>query len=243
MSDLEDHILPIYVIPTVDPPAEVWQIRFAGTGFVAYPNVFVTCWHCVSESLEDGQMYAAVRVDHGTVHPLSLVSQEPGGADLATALIGISTWPPYHLGKTAPPGPGLTVGTIGYPGTTFEARSDGIRRFDEQGRYFQGYITRVFNNKLPSGLTVPSYEIDMPAPRGLSGSPIIATEPPCKGQVIGVTYGAHPPFGITSEAGEIPLPPYIFALAHYYETLMALRGPVTSNRSLRQISEGVPPPN
>lgn len=53
--------------------------------------------------------------------------------------------------------------------------------------------------------------------------------------MIGVIYGAHPPFGTESEAGEIKLATTVFALAHYFDTFMALRGPATSDRPLSEL--------
>jgi hypothetical protein len=129
----------------------------------------------------------------------------------------------------------MDVGTLGYPGTFFELQMDGHRRFDEQPRYFQGYVTRAFRYRPPSGgREIPSYELDMPAPGGLSGAPLITTSPAFRGQVVGVIYGVYPPFGSQGEA-EIGLPPHVFSLAHYHSALVALRGPVTNNRPLSEI--------
>jgi trypsin-like peptidase len=233
VSDLERHILPIYVVPKPAPGEKSRPIRFAGTGFIATPNVFVTCWHCISDELPEDQTYAALRYEDKTVHRLSRIAQDPSGLDLATASVDIDTCPPFRLVASPPHSTGVDVGTVGYPGTYFEQRSDGTRQFDQQGRYLQGYISRAFEHILPSGgRPIRSYEIDLPCPRGLSGAPLIVITPEHRGAVIGVIYGAHPPFGSQSEAGEISLPPTVFALAHYFDTFMALRGPATSGRPL-----------
>jgi hypothetical protein len=236
MSPLTRHILPIYVIPKSADAAEFRPVRFAGTGFVAVPYVFVTCAHCVPDELPEDQTYAVLRYEAKTVHRLGQIAQDPSGADLASARVDIPTWPPFELVATAPDVTGLDVGTIGYPGTHPIEQPDGMLRFDQQGRYFQGYVSRAFTYNHPAlHRPVRSYEIDMPCPRGLSGAPLVVTTPAYRGQVIGVIYGAHPPFGSQSEAGEIPLPPTVFALAHYFDTLMALRGPATSDRPLSEL--------
>jgi hypothetical protein len=236
--------LPIYAIPKAVPGEKSRPVRLAGTGFIAAPHVLVTCWHCVSDELPEDQTYAVLRQDDKTVHRLDLTAQDPSGADLATAHVNIDTWPPFRLVATPPHATGLDVGTIGYPGTYFELQPDGTRQFDQQGRYLQGYISRAFEHILPSGgRPVRSYEIDMPAPRGLSGAPLLVTDPEHRGEVIGVIYGAHTPFGIQSEPGEIPLPPPVFALAHYFDTFMALRGPATSDRPLSELVRPTPAPS
>jgi hypothetical protein len=124
-----------------------------------------------------------------------------------------------------------------------EEQADRSVRFDQQGRYFQGYVSRAFDYIAPSGDTlIPSYEIDMRCPKGLSGAPLVVTTSEYRGQVIGVIYGAHTPFGTESEAGDIQLPTTVFALAHYFDTLMALRGPATSDRPLSELVPERPAP-
>lgn len=238
VHQLARHILPIYVFPTPTKGVDSWPLRFAGTGFVLSPNLFVTCAHCVTE-LPPGEVYAAATPDSEggrSAHYLQAISADPSGSDLATAWIDLAEPAAYTLRRELPEQV-IDVGTIGYPGTFFELHADNTRRFDEQERYFQGYITRAFNYKLPrEGRTVPSYEVDMPAPRGLSGAPLISTSIESRGQIVGVIYGAHPPFGTESEGeGEIRLPPTIFALAHHHSTLMNLRGTTTEGRPIADI--------
>jgi hypothetical protein len=244
MSVYERHILPIYVVPKPVSAEEFRPVRFAGTGFVAVPYVFVTCWHCVPDELPEDQTYVVYRDDERTVHQLRQITQDPSGWDLASASVDIPSWPPFALVATPPDVTGLDVGTMGYPGTHHERQLDGTLRFKQQGRYFQGCISRTFMYVPPKGgAPIPSYEITMRAPHGLSGAPLIATAPEYRGQVIGVIYGEHPPFGSQSEPGEIPLPPTVFALAHYFDTLMALRGPATSDRPLSELVPETPAPS
>jgi hypothetical protein len=237
------HILPIYVVPKPVSADEFRPVSFAGTGFIAAPHVFVTCWHCVNVELPEDQTYVVYRHDERTVHQLRQITQDPSGWDLASARVDIPTWPPFALVATPPDVTGLDVGTIGYPGTHLEERAGSVR-FDQQGRYFQGYVSRAFDYIAPSGDTlIPSYEIDMRCPKGLSGAPLVVTTSEYRGQVIGVIYGAHTPFGTESEAGDIQLPTTVFALAHYFDTLMALRGPATSDRPLSELVPATPAPS
>ena len=125
MSAYERHILPIYVILKQGSEEQFRPMRFAGTGFIAAPHVFVTCWHCVSDELPEEQTYAVLRYPDGTVHQLSLIVQDPSGSDLASAHVDIPTWPPFDLVVAPPDVTGLNVGTIGYPGTHPEEQPDG----------------------------------------------------------------------------------------------------------------------
>jgi hypothetical protein len=76
------------------------------------------------------------------------VTRDPSGADLATAWVALTERPPYHLRPEPPTDAiGLDVGTVGYPGMYFELEPSGHRRFEEQPRYVQGYITRVFRHQ------------------------------------------------------------------------------------------------
>jgi hypothetical protein len=238
VAALDRYIVPIYVFPKPKAGEETGPLRYAGTGFVLSPHVFVTCWHCVPD-LPDTEVYGVSVPDAEggrTAHFLQAVTRDPNGADLATAWVDLTDPAPYHLRAQPPPeSMGLDVGTLGYPGTYFELHPSGQRRFDEQARFLQGYITRAFHYRPPSGgPEILSYEIDMPAPKGLSGAPLIAITPPYRGQIVGVIHGAHPPFGSQGES-DLNLPPYVFALAHYHSTLMALRGPVTNDRPLSEI--------
>lgn len=236
MHALARSILPIYTFSRPGADGEVRPLRFAGTGFLLSPGLFVTCAHCVP-ALPDGEVYGAgvPDADGGrTAYYLADIQADPSGADLATARIGLQGPSAYRLYADMS-AQQCDVGTLGFPGTWFKTSSSGQRTFDQQERYFQGYITRSFYYEPPDGRKpIPSFEIDMPAPQGLSGAPLISTDPSNRGEIIGVIYGAHPPFGLQGEGGTT-LPPLVFALAHYHETLMNLRGVATGDRPLREL--------
>ena len=94
------HILPIYVFPEPVAGEEVWPQRFAGTGFVLAPHLFVTCAHCVP-ALPKGEVYAVgVPDEEGgrSAYYLKDLAHDPSGADLATAWVALTEPVPYHLG-------------------------------------------------------------------------------------------------------------------------------------------------
>ena len=87
-------ILPIVMVTGEDDP----DIKaFMGTGFILGKNVFVTCHHCVSAPLEEGDRYAVavpmhfvqpapeeVRGPYG-IDLLEDIEQDPTGLDFSTA--------------------------------------------------------------------------------------------------------------------------------------------------------------
>jgi len=87
---------------------------------------------------------------------------------------------------------------------------------------------------------IPSYELDMPTPAGLSGAPLVKVGSP---EVIGVIYGSNDVATIEQEASVNPQTgkrePEIqriisFGLAHYTETLRNLQGIATGGLPLHQ---------
>ena len=61
-------------------------------------------------------------------------------------------------------------------------------RFLLAGRYLQGYVTRSFAYEHQEFGRITSYELDMPAPTGLSGAPLLKVGTM---EVYGVIYGSH----------------------------------------------------
>lgn len=220
-------------------------LDFAGTGFRLTRDLLVTCWHCVAVD-EPGRGYAVPfpEGEQRRMHPLVDVGRDPNGTDLATARIfGVGHDPLLGLrvGTHAAAG-GTPVWTYGYPLT--ETIRDATRddaRILLHPRVLQGYITRAFWYTHPSGMRVPSYELDMPAPAGLSGSPVV-TDP--GREVLGVVYGTSDVARVEEFASIDPATgehcPEVhrivsFALAHFTSTLRDLRGPATAMQSLSEL--------
>lgn len=193
-DDYSADILPIFLAEQRDPdPPTI--VRFCGTGFRLARDLLITCWHCVSEPEPERGGYA-VAVDLGgrfRFHPLMDLARDAGGADLATARIFAD--PDDEL-----PSPRLTlaargtitgsdVWTYGYPltETVFDVTTD-ARRFRLNSRLLRGYVTRTFWFDHPHLGEIASYELDMLAPEGLSGAPLVFRP---GDSVIGVIYGRH----------------------------------------------------
>jgi Trypsin-like peptidase domain len=229
-------ILPIFFVSS---RGEIRIEEFLGTGFLIAPQVFVTCWHCVSRplSLGDG-FYVAVKDETGRYAPslLSNVGRDPAGSDLATANVELEPQLQLRLAE-APPHVGADVWAFGYPWT----ESLGPSSFKLGGRYLQGYVMRAYYHEHREFGRTPTLELDMPAPRGLSGSPVVALE---SKDVVGVVFGENDVATIDQYARVNPATgerePEIqrvvsFALAHYTDTLRNLRGEATTGRTLAEL--------
>lgn len=235
-------ILPVFVVTT--PEAGQRLVSFQGTGFLIGKQVFVTCWHCVSAPLSDDQFYAVlVKVNGGYYRATALIEpqQDRNGADLATARVALE--PELGLILAESDAPDLVeVWSAGYP---FTALTEELPEVGRQPvihrRALKGYIMRRFWYETPSGELILSYELDMPAPQGLSGAPVMRIDQ-MKGarEVIGVVHGTNEvatiaEFESVDEHGERR--PEIqritsFALAHYTDTLRNLTGKATGERPL-----------
>lgn len=220
-----------------------------GTGFQLGSDVLVTCWHCVqNENYNYVVSRGEVKGESGrsVVYSLDDVAQDANGSDLATAKIDedptIDTAMQLRLSDVAAAA-SSGVWTYGFPLPRQDRSQDGTVRFIADGRILRGYLTRSFTYEHPIYGKTASYEIDMPAPEGLSGAPLMLDN-----QVIGVMYGENDVATIESFASIDPeteerSPDVVrlvsFALAHFTSTLHALRGPATENKPLIEyLSQG-----
>jgi hypothetical protein len=247
-------VLPIFYWREGDPEDTPDPVAFSGTGFRLTDDLLVTCWHCVEHD-EPGHGYAVVVEEGDSYRAFTLhdVSQDANGSDLATARIhGIPAVRPVSLTLAEAAVPtGQDVWTYGYPLTAVFREPDGELRFTLHPRFLQGYVTRSFRNPHPRYGAVESYEVDMPAPEGLSGAPLVHL--PSR-EVVGVIYGNVDAAvidqfaAVDEETGERQ--PEIqrivsFAVAHYTPTLLRLTGPATGGQPLheyvRQVASGQRP--
>jgi hypothetical protein len=136
---------------------------------------------------------------------------------------------------------GDDVWTFGFPHTQVGTMEDGRLSFRLEGRYLQGYVTRGFIHDPPGFRPTPSYELDMPAPAGLSGAPLFKLRTL---EVVGMVYGANETGSIVQMAEEDPKTgeriPYVerilaFGLAHQEFTLHGIQGPATGDRRLGEM--------
>ncbi len=148
-----------------------------GTGFVATEGVLVTCWHVVRDALEKNQTIIAAWDRQGdgkfTRVDVSDVTQHPTGDDLATARVDLpgAGWriPARDIILDL----GTNVVSLGYP-------LPDVRRDPDNGlthivslRLLKGYLAHIQIIERTGYPPAPSFELDMPAPRGLSGGPLL----------------------------------------------------------------------
>lgn len=238
-------ILPLVVVNGAS-PLEVEPVAALGTGFLIAPNLLVTCWHCVDVSLAPGHHLAAAREHppgHWKAHFLFDVARDTGGVDLATARVDLKPECGLQLSRDNLPS-GADVWTFGYPLPTRRERSPGKYQLVLPHRFVKGYIMRDFLYEHPTFGTVPSYELDMPTPSGLSGAPIIRLG---SRTIVGVVYGTHDVATI-EEAASVDADSGVrspeihrivsFGLALHTSALGALRTPSTENVPLSSFLQG-----
>lgn len=93
----------------------------------------------------------------------------------------------------------------------------------------RGYVTRLLMDDRAGADPVRAYELDMPAPGGVSGSPLLRPDP---FEVVGVVYGQHQ----ISDGDR--LVPVVFGYAHHLSTLRGARAAATEDRPLAEYLAG-----
>lgn len=232
---LDVDVLPIFVITTTT-PARI--LTYEGTGFLIAPNLFVTCWHCVRKDLPTGQAYAVNREQKKELFPLMNIQQDLNGTDLATANVAMIPEAELTL-ATKDVYEGTDVHSFGYPLINFETlEATGERIFELDFRLLRGYVTRNFWHVDPVFGRGSAYEIDMPTPEGLSGSPLFKSG---TREVLGVVFGQNEVALISSFARVNPetgyrepeiQKVYHFGLAHSTEIIQNLTSNATRNLPL-----------
>lgn len=234
---LDVDILPILVI-TKTSPAKI--LSYEGTGFLIAPNLFITCWHCVRKTLEENQTYAVCREQKDELFPLMNIQQDSNKTDLATANVAMMPEAELSLAEKDV-FEGTDVHSFGYPLLNFEViQETGERIAALDFRLLRGYITRNFWRDDQIFGRGNAYELDMPTPEGLSGSPLFKSG--SRG-VLGVIFGQNEVALITSFAKVDPetnerepeiQKVYHFGLAHNTETLRNLKTDATRNLPLHE---------
>jgi hypothetical protein len=216
-------------------------IYFCGTGFVIAPSILITCAHCVNADLPQDHVYGVLiqEEDRWISKLLVNIEKDPSGCDLATANVDLAPSIPWIL-----PQNDLLYGedvfTFGYPLLDKKRLDSGMIQFQVSGRYLQGYVTRPFYFDLLKDQRIKSYELDMPAPAGISGAPLIGIR---SHKIYGVIYGANDVGTVAElsyldeETGQlVPEKQRIlsFGLAHHTDSLRHLRGSATRGLSLSE---------
>jgi hypothetical protein len=234
--ELRRDILPILVIH--EDSSQLFVKSFQGTGFALGKNVFVTCHHCVATPLEEGDRYVVAMpvTDMYAYINLTDIEQSSTGLDLVTAKV------PFDASFLKPATHRILVGddvsTYGYPLIQNLPPPDAGRSISLEPRYLEGYCTLIFENDVPGYVKTGSYELDMLAPRGLSGAPILRRGTT---EVVGVVYGTKDTgtieeFSRVDEATGRRIPELqritTFAVAHRFESLYDLEGRATEGLPL-----------
>lgn len=238
-NQIHEVILPIFKTTNVKPYD---LISFQGMGFIIAPNLFLTCWHCLDDPLENNEQYAAIAVkedgsDH-TLIQLSNIERDANGLDLATANHDYT--PSEYVLKVGlnDAAFGQEIWTYGFPLTTPERSPDGKMIFNVPPQFLKGYIIRNLTYNQPGFGNTKSYELDMLVPKGLSGAPLMILG---NSIVIGVIYSSNDVatiehFSSINPATQVREPELqriiSFGLAHYTENLLLVRGKATENQPL-----------
>lgn len=224
------HVLPILKFRRVA-EGEYDPVAMAGTGFTFGEYTLVTCWHCVGRELAEDEVYGVAYrsggLDQPTYDSVSELTdlEQDGERDLALARIGFAVEPMLTLAEE-PAVWGEDVVASGYPlpqgiGDPFYR----TMRFESNAAMLKGYVTRIRLDDRPGWRPVRAYELDMPAPPGVSGSPLFRAHPL---EVVGVVYREQ---DITVPDSKRVIG---FAYAHHLSVLRAARGRATDNMPLAE---------
>lgn len=247
--DIRRDILPIVVVKRSGYPTPK---GYKGTGFLIGRGVFVTCHHCVADPVDEEETYAVlVPIEYApelrneapdaqyAVSTLQDIEQDATGLDLATARVNLE---PIGL-RLAEEGirtMGEDVRTYGYPLTEDLPHPEEGRAIGLNGRYLKGYSTCNYSMDVPDYRSTPSEELDLPAPRGLSGAPVIRMD---SLEVIGVLYGTKDTgtieeFSRVDEVTGERTPELqritTFAVSHMFDSIYNLSGRATEGMPLGQ---------
>ncbi len=200
-----------------------------GTGFLVRSGVFVTCRHCLPE-LPAGQRLAVSRKnDRGgyDAWALSMIEADERGHDLATARVDLDAeeaWPLYQGVMV----PGMRCWSFGYPLPERRPEPTGDVTFAVAPRFVRGYVMRRYNGAIALGRPVPCGELDMTAPPGLSGGPVVFEG---SDHILGAYFGRR----TTKVPDEDPAPLYSFSLAYDNEVLAGLKGAATGGKTIGEL--------
>lgn len=230
-TSLSGTVLPIFVAEGITTQ------RFCGTGFLLGRGLFITCWHCISAQNSGSQRYV-VGVPAGTEEECALLDltdleRDEGSADLAIGMVEAEPTLQLVLGSGPYVLMGHDVWSFGYPYTDQKPSSIGGYDFTLNGRILRGYVTRTFPYDHPVAGSVDSYELDMPAPSGMSGAPLILKGN--KNEVAGVIFGFHDVETIDESIEQASVKRVVsFSLAHTADTLRGIRSRATKGNPLSQ---------
>jgi len=238
VSGIATRIFAIFVIR--EPSLSI--IQFRGTGFFVGPNgLFLTAQHVVDKQLEVGESFSILARDPAlnefVAYRILSTEKHQGGFDLAigTTEFKNTGWFPINH-RNLPMGQSFY--TYGFPLTERQRGPEGYMHYTLNPRYFEGYMTREFMYEHPGYRETPTYELNFPAPEGLSGSPLLV---PGSGAVAGVIYGNAESYTIADEREVVSGTEQLvtetrkvvqFGLAHVNPTLLDISSAATGGKTL-----------
>ncbi len=255
--DIRKDVLPIVVVSRVSGRVVPTVGGFRGTGFLVGRGLFVTCHHCVAEPLPEEDTYGVLTpIEYApelqqeapdaafSVADLGAIEQDRSGLDLAIGWVGRDPVG-IRLADEEVRLMGEDVRTFGYPLTEDLPHPEGPgRSLTLNGRVLKGYITTNYSNDVPGYRPALTDELDMPAPRGLSGAPVIRT---VSREVVGMVYGTRDT-GTVEEQSRVDEETGVrtpelqrlttFAVSHMLSSLLQLRGGNTDDRPLGEYLRG-----
>jgi hypothetical protein len=193
-------------------------IKAVGTGFTFGAGVFVTCWHCVAEPLADDEVFGVPihsdKEDAVDVAILTDLARDENGSDLALAQVEIALRYGFRMAQEGA-GWGEDVVACGYPLPVNTVNPETrMTLVQTQARVLRGYVMSEVMDDLHSRKPSRVYELDMPAPRWSSGSPLFRRDP---FEVVGVVLGES-----TKSIGDED-EPFAYSLAHHLDVLANAR--------------------
>jgi hypothetical protein len=124
--------------------------------------------------------------------------------------------------------PGMRVWSFGYPLPEVRPEHGEPPTYAIAPRFVRGSVMRRFNGAFVGGRRFPCGELDMTAPPGLSGAPIVFEG---SDHILGVYFRRH----TTKVPDEDPARLYTFALAYDNEILSGLKGSASNGRTIGEL--------
>src|SRR5712691_684101 len=212
---LARHVLPLGLFERVG--SDYRPKATVGTAFTFGEGTMATCAHCVRSPLADSEAYGVAikpsvyASSYEAVFELIDLAFDANGADIALARIGLRT--EFRLCLAAAPfGWASDVVALGYPLPTARGTETPSPEFRTSARALKGSVVRIMSDDL-TGKSLQAYELDMPAPGGISGAPLLN---PQSLEIGGIVYGSG-----TEQVGDSPI--YPFAKAYHLSVLALLR--------------------
>lgn len=241
--DIYRKVLPLIGISSPTHPRETAVL---GTAFVVTDGVLVTCWHVVAPAIDKGWTIIGAWDERGDGRfarvDITDIAQHPAGDDLAMARIDLpgAGWRLPSRQRVIEIG--TDVAALGYPLPDKRVDPDGGFTHLVSFRLLKGYVTHMPVIQERGYPPTASLELDMPAPAGLSGGPLLSLVE--TNVLLGVVYGTHGVDRIESFSSVDPntgertpevVQTVTFALAHHPVGLWSLKGPATEGMTLGQL--------